>query len=111
LAAIDEDPDTRLRLVVDFAPKTFAAGPPGELNRRLVERYGDRDLVRDSLIFHFDTGVYSGPRSEHFARRREQARSWLSANSSHAVQDWLERYIGILGKRIEDAKIEEERVF
>lgn len=108
---VDEDPDARLRLVIEFAPKTLAAGPSGELNRRLIDKYGDNNLVRDSLIVHFDTGAFSGPRSERFAQRRELARSWLTVNLSHAVQTWLERYIDILGRRIEDARIEEEREF
>lgn len=108
---IDEDLDARLRLVIEFAPKTLAIGPSGELSRRLIEKYGDNDLVHDSLIVHFDTGAFSGPRSERFAERRELARSWLTVNSSAAVQAWLERYIDILGRRIEDARIEEERTF
>lgn len=108
---VDEDLDARLRLVIEFAPKTLATGPSGELSRRLIGKYGDNDLVRDSLIGHFDTGTFFGPRSERFAERRELARSWLTVNASAAVQAWLERYIDILGRRIEDARIEEERTF
>jgi len=103
--------DSRVHLAIGFAPKTLVAGRAGDLTRAIIDQYGSSDAVAGALIGHFDSGAYWGPRSDRLSERREEARAWLSANPSMAVQDWIERYIGYLTKNIEQARISEEREF
>jgi hypothetical protein len=101
--------DQRLGLLIDVLPQTLDAGPAGDLTRSVIERFGSLEQVHDHLIWRFHSGGFVGPRSAHYAGKRDAARAWLAQATSPHVQDWLGAYIRHLDERIEDARINEER--
>jgi hypothetical protein len=104
-------PKDRARLICKALPKTLDPADGGQLTQRFIEEFGDADEVAGSLVSHFWTGGWTGPKSEHLASKRDKARKWLSQISSPKVQAWLERYIERLSNDIETAQIDEERRF
>lgn len=57
------------------------------------------------------TDGWSGPASEHYRKKRDQARFWLNGETSPHVIEWLEKYIDGLTSQIEREEITEEREF
>jgi hypothetical protein len=60
---------------------------------------------------HFDTGTRSGPHSVYYSKQRDSARSWMGASTSSAAREWLGDFIAMLSRRIDEARIREERGF
>jgi hypothetical protein len=75
-----------------------------------IETFGSMDRVSGALMQHFVySGAWAGPRSLYLRSKRDEARAWLSAIRSAAVEEWATRYIEMLSQDIELAEIEEER--
>lgn len=108
---IDSDPVSRTLLIVDALNQSLDIGPAGDLTKAFLVKYGHLESVGNSLISRFNSGSWSGPRSNHFMKKRDRARQWLGETTSTTVQDWLSRYIVGLNEEIERAQIWEEREF
>lgn len=111
LSWVAEDPETRAPFIARAVPKTLSPNASGVLTRELLDHYGNIEKVRHALFSHFLTDSWSGPASGHYRRKRDEARSWLENETSARVIAWVEEYIELLGREIEQAEIEEERRF
>lgn len=111
LAWVDADPDNRAPAIARVAPKTLNKDVNGWITRELLHRFGYLDSVKSALFSNYHTDGWSGPASEHYRKRRDQARSWLAGETSQYVIEWLEEYIDRLTTQIEREEIEEERKF
>ena len=108
-AWIDEDRRERAYKITDVLPKTLEVANGGEFTRDFLARYLDIEGIGDSVMFHFGSGSYSGPRSLHLSGRRSNAQRWIAQVGIPRVVDWLEEYVQKLSKEIENEKIREER--
>jgi hypothetical protein len=108
---VAEAPETRARFMARVVPKTLAPNASGMITRELLNRYGDIERVRHALFSHFLSGAWSGPASGHYRHKRAEARSWLENETSARVIAWVEEYIELLAREIEQAEIDEEREF
>ncbi len=107
---VEKDVDRRAWYLAGFAPKDLANNtikPP--ISRELLIRYGDRDDVQRNLIANFSSGGWMGPESEHYKSEKEALESLLATERQPQVREWLSRYVGLLEKSVEQARIEEER--
>lgn len=111
LAWVNADPDNRAPAIASVVPKTFNKEGDGCITRELLHRYGHLDRVKSALFSNFNTEGWSGLASEHYRKRRDQARSWLNGETSPRVTEWLEEYIDRLTIQIEREETEEEREF
>lgn len=101
----------RMSILGHILPKTLDDTPAGQLSQRALDRFGDDQSFTGALYGRFWSGSWSGPRSAHHERQREQARRWLSAASSPRVKTFLMEFINSLTKNIEHARSEEEREY
>jgi hypothetical protein len=108
---IAEAPETRAPFIARAVPKTLVQNASGMLTRELLNRYGDMERVRHALFSHFLSSTWSGPASGHYRHKRDEARSWLEHETSARVIAWVEEYIELLAREIEQAEIDEEREF
>jgi len=111
LAWVGEDIENRAPAITRAAPKTLDKNGDGRITRELLHRYGYLESVKSALFENFYVDGWSGPASEHYRKKRDQARSWLNGETSSYVVEWLEEYIGKLTSQIEIEEIEEERKF
>jgi hypothetical protein len=107
---VGSDPE-RAEAVTQALPKTLAQGRSGDLTRGFIEIFGAKSLQGRQLMGHFDTGTRSGPDSVYYSKQRDSARSWMSATTSAAAREWLGDFIAMLSRRIDEARIREERGF
>ena len=107
---VGSDPE-RAKTIMQALPKTLAQGRSGDLTRGFIEMFGAKSLQGRHLMGHFDAGMRSGPDSVYYSKRRDSARSWMNANTSAIVREWLGDFIAMLSRRIDEARISEERGF
>jgi hypothetical protein len=105
-----ENPTRRARILLRCLPKTLDESKGGKLTRLFLQKFGDSELG-GTLMVHFWTGGWSGPESEHFTAKRDEARRWVSEVKSGKVVAWLYRYMEALNELIARAEIREERGF
>lgn len=102
--------DRRAWYLAGFAPKDLTNDPiKPRIARELLIRYGDRDDVQRNLIANFSSGGWMGSESEHYRSEKEALESLLEAEGQPQVREWVRRYVGLLRKSVEQARIEEER--
>lgn len=106
---IEQDAENRASLIAHAAPRTLDDEGGGQLTRELLTRYSSLDGVRNGISAIFHSGGFTGPRSQHFKRRRDKFRTWLSAGFQYEVTQWVENELDELDQSIEAAEIEEER--
>jgi hypothetical protein len=106
-----QDPKNRAWKLIHCLPKTLNQEEGGKLTRLFLEAFGDDGELSEHLLGHFWTGGWTGPESEHFARKRDKARSWISLMKSAKALSWIHRYIDNLNEMIKKAELEEERRF
>lgn len=106
---ITEAPDTRAMSLARLAPKSLGPSGKGSLTRELLVRYGERADVRASLSWRFSSDGWSGRASDHYRRRRDDARHWLDHEEHPNVRRFLEDRIRFLTAEIEGSEIDEER--
>ncbi len=111
MAWVAKQPEERVSFIRNCLPKTLDTEDGGILTRLYIDSYGDDEYVADTLVMHFSTGGWSGPRSAYLMRKRDKARSWVTEIKSNNIQTWLNMYIEDLTKSIVAAEIEEERRF
>ena len=77
--------------------------------RELLMRYGKREDVRKRLIGNFLTGSWWGPRSQHCQGKKQQLLDFKKDENNEQVRLWIDEFVSLLDREIEQARIEEER--
>ena len=72
-------------------------------------KYGDLEAVRNNLHANFGSGSWSGPASQYFNTKRENALAYRKEETDPNVLRWLNEYIDWLERDIQREKIREER--
>lgn len=106
---IEQDPETRSRLIAYAVPKTLDDADGGQLTRLLLQKYGQYKGVQSGISATFHSDSWSGSDVVYFKRKRDKFRRWLATGFEIEVIQWLEQEIEYLDKCIEQAVIEEER--
>ena len=106
---IEQDIENRAALIAHAAPRTLDDEGGGQLTRELLTRYSLVDGVSNGISAIFQSGGFTGPRSQHLKRRRDKLRTWLSARFQYEVTRWIENELDDLDQSIEAADINEER--
>jgi hypothetical protein len=105
VAWVGED-DERARLVASLTG--VADGPPSEVVRFLLDKFGSDDKVSSSLYGDFVSGTWWGNESDRLTKQINQLESWIASRSEPAgVKTWASRVIESL-KRRRDVVLEEE---
>lgn len=111
-AWVDMDVKKRARYLASFVPKELSKKENEMcLARELLIRYGERQDVRSNLISNFETGVFSGEASLHFQILKKELIAFRDEEDNEKVRKWIDEYIEILDKEIEQWKMREEREF
>ncbi len=106
---VDEDPEKRARYLAKLVPPVFPGDDKKVSAREVLVRYGSRKDVRNNLMANFSSEIWWGPESSHHQAKLEQLRSWKSAETNANVVQWLDEYATSVERRIERARIDEER--
>ena len=97
-------------LAYRFIPKTLSVEEwPTSLVRAFVVRYGEREDVRRNLRANYSTEVWQGPLSLHYENRQQQLLRLKEGENNENVKRWIDEFVEELERRIEHAKINEER--
>ncbi len=107
---VDEDVDDRAWYLASFVPKLLFR-EEGKVcwAREVVIRYGKREDVRRNLIANFSTEGWAGPESLHLQNKRQQLLDFREGEENEDVRQWIYEYVSELERRIEQARIMEER--
>ena len=107
---VDEDIENRAWYFASFVPnKLFREKGKTCFAREVLVRYGTRDDVRRNLMANFSTEGWSGPASLHYLGKKQQLLDFKKEEKNENVRRWIDDYISSIDRRIEQAKIEEER--
>ena len=108
---IDKDMDNRARYVAHrLMPKTLSAEEwPTSLVRAFLIRYGEREDVRENLRANYSTEMWQGSLSLHHENKRQKLLRLKDGEDNENVKRWIDGFVEVLEKRIEYAKIDEER--
>jgi hypothetical protein len=107
---VDNNVDKRAWYVASFVPKKlFREEGKTCFAREVLVRYGTRDDVRRKLMANFSTEGWSGPDSLHYQKKKQQLLDFKKEEENENVKRWIDDYVSSIDKRIEQAKIEEER--
>ena len=107
---VDGDVEQRGWYVATFVPpKLFREEGKVCLAREVLVRYGDREDVRRNLMANFSTEGWTGPTSSHLQRKKEKLLEFKKDEKNQNVRQWVDEYVAILDRDIEQAQIEEER--
>lgn len=107
---VDENVDKRAWYFASFVPNKLSR-EPGKvcLAREVLVRYGVREDVRRNLMANFSTGGWWGSASVHYQKKKQQLLDFKKEESNQDVKRWIDEFISLLDRDIEQAKIEEER--
>lgn len=107
---IEADVEKRARYAATFVPPSLSHSA-GETwwARELLVRYGDRKDMRNNLHANFSTEVWTGPESSHYQSKKRWLEDLRRAETHPNVLRWIDEFIDSLNRRIEDARIREER--
>ncbi len=81
------------------------------LVRAFLKRYGMRENVRRALMANYLTGVWSGPASSRYERKKQDLLRIKNTEDDKDIKLWIDDFVDGLEKEIERAKVEEEREF
>lgn len=110
-AWIEVNPEKRACFIASAAPRTLDASNGGEITLEILRRYGHIENVAGAIAASFFTGGWSGPASQQYRKKRDQARSWLDGEKSSNVINWVEKHIEQLNGYIKREEIQEERKY
>ena len=79
------------------------------LGREVLVRYGDREDVRRNLTANFATEGWTGNRSLHLQKKKDNLLRFKDGEPNHNVRMWIDEYVSMLDEDIEAARIAEER--
>jgi hypothetical protein len=109
---VDEDVEERASYLASFVPKTlFREEGKTCLAREVLIRYGVRDDVRSSLRANFSTEGWSGPASLHYQEKKDWLLAFKKDEDNENVKRWIDEYVSVLSREVEQARVEEERRF
>ncbi len=106
---IKHDPENRIWKICRALPKTL--DDDSKLTAMFIEEFSDNQDVAGSIMSHFYTGGWSGHESAYLDKKRNKARHWSGKIESLKIRLWLDKYIDSLTRRIDSARIQEERQF
>src|SRR3990167_8740971 len=107
---VDEDIENRAWYFASFLPKKLFR-EEGKIcfAREVLVRYGTRDDVRRNLMANFSTECWSGLESLHYQKKKQHLLEFKKEENNENVKYWIDEYVSSIDKRIEQARIEEER--
>ena len=107
---VDEDINNRAKYLASFVPNILFR-EEGKIcfAREVLVRYGTRDDVRKNLMANFSTEGWSGLESLHYQKKKQHLLEFKKGEDNENVKRWIDEYVSSIDKRIEQAKIEEER--
>ncbi|MGA2315056.1 MAG: hypothetical protein ABSG71_01580 [Thermodesulfobacteriota bacterium] len=109
---VDEDVEERAWYLATFVPKAlFREEGKTCLVRELLIRYGAREDVRRNLRANFSTEGWSGPASLHYQEKKNWLLGFKNDEDNENVKRWIDEYVSVLNREIEQARVEEERRF
>ncbi len=79
------------------------------LVRAMLKRYGMQENVRRALMANYLTGVWSGPASSRYERKKQDLLRIKNTEDDKDIKLWIDDFVDGLEKEIELAKVEEER--
>ena len=103
---IDADVEQRAWFAASFVPPEIRKS--GWANEMLA-RYGNREDVRRNLTANFSTEGWTGPGSLHLENKKQKLLAYQREETNTNVKIWIAEYVSRLDRRIEHARIEEER--
>lgn len=106
---VDENVDERAWYLAYMAPKQLFTEGRVCVAREILVRYGDRRDVRENLRANFSSEGWWGSESSHYANKKQQLLAFKSDETDPNVKRWIDEYVALLDKEIEDARIREER--
>jgi hypothetical protein len=107
---VDENVEERAWYLASFVPKQlFRRESVTCLAREVLIRYGAREDVRRNLMVNFSSEGWAGPRSVHLEAKKRELLEFRKGETNAKVKRWVDGYVEVLNKQIEQARIEEER--
>ncbi len=110
---VDKDVENRAwYLASEFVPKTLLIEDwRDSLARDLLVRYGDQENVRSTLIANYSTVGFFGPASLYYEEKLQKLVDIQNIDNDRNVSSWINEFVHFLEDRIEQTKIDEERMF
>ena len=91
-------------------PKTLSVEEwPTSPVRAFLIRYGEREDVRRNLRANYSTEMWQGSLSLHSENKQQKLLRLKDGEDNENVKRWIDEFVEELEKRIEYAKIDEER--
>jgi hypothetical protein len=109
-AWIDADIPVRAPYLARYIPPVLShLSSPVCWTREMLVRYGDREDVRSHLFSNFMTESWSGPQSDHYLAKKQWLEEFRTHETEPNVIRWLDDFIDLLNRTIENARVREER--
>jgi hypothetical protein len=107
---VDADRETRTSYLASFVPKQLFrdVGRPC-LAREVLVRYGADPAVRHALRANFSIEGRSWSASAHYQAKRQWLLDFKKKELDANVKLWIDEYVEDLGRRIDHARVREER--
>lgn len=108
---IDEDPEKRARKIATVIPHDFDKEPSRDTWYAIIlNRYGKTKGVKNALYANLGTEGWTGPESLHYAAKLGRLKKFAELNKDSAnIQEWVNTAIDDLDKRVQQARLNEER--
>lgn len=108
---MDEDIPKRAWYLASMVPKVLSRSEGRIcLAREVLARYGDRSDVIKEVTANFSTEDWQGPKRSHFiSGKKEHLLKFKHGETNRKVRRWINEYIGIIDRKIERARVQEER--
>ncbi|MBE7551762.1 MAG: hypothetical protein HS126_11905 [Anaerolineales bacterium] len=107
---VEENVEERAWYLATFVPPVFEKeNTQFSWARELLIRYGHRDDVRRNLSSNFSTEGWTGNESEHLKRKKQKLLDYRQKETNDNVKQWIDDYIDSIERRIEHARVVEER--
>jgi hypothetical protein len=109
-AWIDGNKSTCATYVARFVPPVLSHLSPSVCwAREMLIRYGGLEDVRSELYGNFLTEGWSGPESGHYLAKKQWLEDFRTHETDQNVIRWLDDFIESMNRRIENARVREER--
>jgi hypothetical protein len=107
---VDGDVENRAWYLANLVPKViFRREDRACWAREVLVRYGERKDVRRNLAANFSTEGWTGSESLHLQNKRQRLLDFREGEGNENVRLWIDEYASELARRIERAKVVEER--
>jgi hypothetical protein len=107
---VEENVEEHAWYLATFVPSVFEKEKTQfSWARELLIRYGHRDDVCRNLSSNFSTEGWTGNESEHLAGKKQKLLDYRQIETNENVKQWIDDYIDGIERRIEHARVVEER--